>query len=72
MKRSENDSSVSSMDSREGIGVFNRNKRYRKISISLHRKTISSVLDMRLAGALAGHPGRDVQHPDKSCLVPPN
>ena len=72
MKCNENDSSISSLDGRESIGVFNRNQKHRKIGINLHRKTISSVLDIRLAGAPAGHPGRDVQHADKSCLVPPN
>lgn len=36
----------------------------------LAEKIISSVLDMWLAGALAGHPGRDVQQADKCCLVP--
>ena len=58
------------MDDREGIGAFNRNKEHRKISINLQRKVISSELDVWLAGALTGHPGRDVQQADKCCLVP--
>lgn len=54
------------MDDREGICAFNRNKEYRKISINLQRKIISSELDVWLAG----HPGRDVQQADKCCLAP--
>lgn len=70
MKAIKKDSSISRLGDRESIGAFNRNEEHRKISINLQRKIISSVLDTELAGAVSGHPGRDVQQADKCSLIP--